>query len=538
MSDAYPELAKQQKQIEKVLLQEEEQFTRTLDKGMKLLEEHIAELDGNIIAGDTVFTLYDTYGFPVDLTEDIARERNLSVDTEGFEKALEAQRERARASSKFGANYNDQLVIEGVTEFTGYETTAGEAAVHALFVDGQPVDVISEGQQATVVLDKTSFYGESGGQVGDTGIFSFATGSLRVMDTQKQGDHHLHLVEVTAGELKAGQPVSLDVDAEKRHATSLNHSATHLLDAALRQVLGEHVVQKGSLVDSERLRFDFSHLEAVTSGELQIIESLVNQQIRANTPVKTELMDIDSAMASGAIALFGEKYADEVRVLTMGVDGFSVELCGGTHASRTGDLGVFHIVAEKGIAAGVRRIEAVTGAGAEAFVQERFDQLDAACRLLKTNSEKLQSKLAMLIEQNRSLEKDKQLLKQKLTSAGSDDLLSQAIDVKGVKLLVAELEGADPKSLRDMVDQLKSKLGTGVVFLATKAGAKVALIAGVTKDITDRVKAGDLLKMAAAQVGGKGGGRPDIAQGGGSQPEHLAAALSSIAPWLEEKLSV
>ncbi len=536
MGEAYPDLAKNQSQIEKVLLQEEEQFTRTLDKGMKLLEESIASMNGDVISGETVFTLYDTYGFPVDLTEDIARERDLKVDIEGFEKALEAQRERARASSKFGANYNDQLVIEGATEFTGYENTAGQAKVHALFVEGKPVELISEGQQATVVLEQTPFYGESGGQVGDTGLLNFATGSLRVVDTQKQGGHHLHQVEVVSGELKAGEEVSASIDADKRHATSLNHSATHLLHAALRQVLGEHVTQKGSLVNPERLRFDFSHLEAVKPEELKAIESIVNEQVRANTPVQTELMDMDAAIAKGAMALFGEKYTDEVRVLTMGADGFSVELCGGIHANRTGDIGSFRIVAESGIAAGVRRIEAVTGGGAEAFVQARFADLTNACRTLKAKPETLESKLQALVEQSRSLEKEMHQLKQKLASAGSADLVSQTIEVKGVKLLAAELEGIDPKSLRDMVDQLKNKLGSGVVFLATKADGKVPLAAGVTKDLTGNVKAGDLLKMVAEQLGGKGGGRPDFAQGGGSQPENLGKALASITGWLEEKL--
>ncbi|MBO9493526.1 alanine--tRNA ligase [Thalassotalea sp. G20_0] len=537
MGGAYPDLAKNQAHIERVLLQEEEQFTRTLDKGMKLLEESIAALkasgQGDVISGETLFTLYDTYGFPVDLTEDIARERELKVDIEGFEQALEAQRERARASSKFGVDYNDQLVIEGSTTFTGYENTAGQARVHSLFVGGEQVEQIAEGLQATVILEQTPFYAESGGQVGDTGLLNFATGSVRVVDTRKQGDHHLHIVEVVSGELKPGDEVSADVDADKRHATSLNHSATHLLHAALRQVLGDHVTQKGSLVDPERLRFDFSHLEAVKPEELKTIETLVNEQIRANTPVQTELMDMDAARAKGAMALFGEKYADEVRVLTMGTDNFSIELCGGIHASRTGDIGAFRIVAESGIAAGVRRIEAVTGAGAEAFVQTRFAELNNACRVMKAKPESLDAKLQALVTQSKNLEKELQQLKQKLASAGSSDLVSQAVEVNGVKLLATELEGVDPKSLRDMVDQLKNKLGSGIVFLATKADGKVPLAAGVTKDLTGRVKAGDLLKMVAEQLGGKGGGRPDFAQGGGSQPENLEKALSSIKGWLE-----
>ena len=536
MGDAYPELISNQRQIERVLLQEEEQFIRTLDKGMKLLEEYIATMQDEVIAGATVFTLYDTYGFPVDLTEDIARERNLKVDLDGFEQALEAQRERARAASKFGADYNDQLVLEGATTFTGYEHTAGQARVHSLFVAGEPVTVVTAGQQATIVLEQTPFYAESGGQVGDTGLLHFATGQVRVVDTRKQGAHHLHIVEVVSGELREGEDVSTDVDAEKRHATALNHSATHLLHAALRQVLGDHVVQKGSLVDAERLRFDFSHMEAVKPEELRRIEALVNEQVRANTAIQTELMNMDDARAKGAMALFGEKYADEVRVLSMGTNNFSIELCGGIHAGRTGDIGAFRIIGESGIAAGVRRIEAVTGAGAEAFVQNRFAELENACRLLKARPESLETKLQGLIAQGKSLEKELQQLQQKLASAGSADLVAQAIEVNGVKLLAAELAGVEAKSLRDMVDQLKNKLGSGVVFLAVKDNGKVPLAAGVTKDLTDRVKAGDLLKMVAEQLGGKGGGRPDFAQGGGSQPEHLESALSSIKHWLATQI--
>ncbi len=536
MGVAYPDLGRNQSQIERVLLQEEEQFNRTLDKGMKLLEERIATMTGDVILGDTLFTLYDTYGFPVDLTEDIARERNLKVDLAGFETALEAQRERARASSKFGVDYSSSLTIEGATTFTGYATTADRGRVYALFVDGKPVGQVNEGEQATVVLEQTPFYAESGGQVGDTGLLNFATGSGRVLDTKKQGDHHLHTVEVTQGALRLGEEVAADVDAEKRRATSLNHSATHLLHAALRRVLGEHVLQKGSLVDSERLRFDFSHSEPVQPQQLQAIESLVNEQVRLNTPVQTELMDMDAAKARGAMALFGEKYADEVRVLSMGSDNFSIELCGGIHANRTGDIGSFRIVGESGVAAGVRRIEALTGSGAEAYVQARFADLDNACRALKAKPETLDAKLQAVMTQSKQLEKELQQLQQKLASAGSSDLLSQAVAVNGVQVLVTQLDGVDPKSLRNMVDQLKNKLGSGIVCLATEAGGKVPLAVGVTKDLTERVKAGDLLKMVAEQLGGKGGGRPDFAQGGGSQPEHLAKALASVQGWLEERL--
>ncbi|OED49393.1 alanine--tRNA ligase [Endozoicomonas sp. (ex Bugula neritina AB1)] len=536
MGEAYPDLVKNQSHIERILLQEEEQFTKTLDKGMKLLEGSIAKLEGKVIAGETVFTLYDTYGFPVDLTEDIARERDLVVDREGFEKALDAQRERARASSKFGVDYNNQLVIEGSTEFTGYNSVRDTSTVQSLFVEGKSVEFVGQGQQATVILDKTPFYAESGGQVGDTGSLQFDGGTLRVLDTQKQGDHHLHLVEVAEGTLQLTSKVISDVDAVKRKATSLNHSATHLLHAALRKVLGDHVTQKGSLVNPERLRFDFSHFEAVKPEELREAERLVNEQIRANTAVNTELMDMDAAKEAGAMALFGEKYSDEVRVLSMGSDNFSVELCGGIHADRTGDIGSFRIVAESGIAAGVRRIEAVTGVGAEEYQVSLSNTLVSVVELVKGSRDNIQDKVSSLLYRNRELEKELQQLKQKLASAGSADLLSKATDINGVKVLAVELEGIDPKSLRDMVDQLKSKMGSGIVFLATKAGAKVPLAAGVTKDLTGKVKAGDLLKMVAEQLGGKGGGRPDFAQGGGSQPENLNAALASIPAWLAEKL--
>ena len=536
MGEAYPDLVKNQAQIERILLQEEEQFTKTLDKGMKLLEESIAKLEGKEIPGDTVFTLYDTYGFPVDLTEDIARERELSVDKEGFEKALEAQRVRARAASKFGVDYNDQLIIEGKTEFTGYDSVRDTGTVQSLFVEGQSVEFVGQGQQATVVLDKTPFYAESGGQVGDTGSLQFNGGTMTVLDTQKQGDNHLHIVKITEGELKLASEVSADVDAEARNATSLNHSATHLLHAALRKVLGDHVTQKGSLVNPERLRFDFSHFEAVKPEELKEAERLVNEQIRANTAVKTELMDMDAAKNAGAMALFGEKYSDEVRVLSMGSDRFSVELCGGIHANRTGDIGSLRIIAESGIAAGVRRIEAVTGLGADEYQESLSNTLSSVAEMVKGSRDNVQGKVSSLLERNRELEKELQQLKQKLASAGSADLLSKAVEINGVKVLATELEGIDPKSLRDMVDQLKSKMGSGIIFLATKAGAKVPLAAGVTKDLTGKVKAGDLLKMVAEQLGGKGGGRPDFAQGGGSQPENLKAALASIPVWLQEKL--
>ena len=536
MGEAYPELKNNQAQIERILLQEEEQFTRTLDKGMRLLEDKLSTLEGTVIPGEVVFTLYDTYGFPVDLTEDIARERELTVDTEGFEQALEAQRERARAASKFGMDYNEQLTVDGVTEFTGYQSLQGGSAVKALFVEGQAVGSVSEGQKATVVLEATPFYAESGGQVGDTGGLTFAGGSIKVLDTLKQGESHLHIARILSGELKVGDRVEAEVNAEKRHATALNHSATHLLHAALRKVLGDHVTQKGSLVDPERLRFDFSHFEAVKPEELRAIERMVNDQIRANTEVTTELLDMEAAQAKGAMALFGEKYGDEVRVLSMGSGNFSVELCGGTHVVRTGDIGSIRILAESGIAAGVRRLEAVTGQNADVRQESLEDTLKSVAALVKGSQDNILDKVKGLLEQNRKLEKEMQQLKQKLASAGSADLLSKAVEVNGVKVLATALEGVDPKSLRDMVDQLKNKLGSGIVFLAVPAEGKFPLAAGVTKDLTGKVKAGDLLKMVAEQVGGKGGGRPDFAQGGGSQPENLQAALESISGWLAAKL--
>lgn len=536
MGDAYPELKASQAQVERILLQEEEQFTRTLDKGMRLLEDKLSVLKGDVIPGDVAFTLYDTYGFPYDLTDDIARERNLTIDEGGFMQALESQRNRARAASKFGVDYNEQLVVDGVTEFTGYRSLQGSSAVKALFVEGQEVDSVSEGQKATVVLEATPFYAESGGQVGDSGNLSFDGGTVKVLDTLKQGDSHLHIAKIISGQLSIGDKVRAEVDAGKRNATALNHSATHLLHAALRHVLGDHVAQKGSLVDPDRLRFDFSHFESVKPEELRTIERMVNEQVRTNTPVETVLLDMEAAQAKGAMALFGEKYGDEVRVLSMGAGNFSVELCGGTHAARTGDIGSIRIVAESGIAAGVRRIEAVTGLNADARLEGLEDTLKSVASLMKGSQDSVLDKVGGLLDQNRKLEKELQQLKQKLASAGSADLISEAIEINGVKVLAAALEGVDPKSLRDMVDQLKNKLTSGIVFLAVPAEGKFPLAAGVTKDLIGKVKAGDLLKMVAEQVGGKGGGRPDFAQGGGSQPENLTAALKSIAPWLEARL--
>ncbi|WP_426417378.1 alanine--tRNA ligase [Aestuariirhabdus sp. LZHN29] len=536
MGDAYPELLEQQALVERVLLQEEEQFAKTLDKGMKVLEEAISGMEGTEIPGITIFTLYDTYGFPVDLTNDIARERELTLDMSGYEQAMEQQRERARASSKFGMDYNAGLNIEGVTEFTGYQNLSGQSAVRALFVDNAPCDRAAVGQQVAVVLNQTPFYAESGGQVGDQGELVWNGGRLVVRDTQKEGDNHVHLGEVVEGELKTGVSLTAKVTAESRDATRCNHSATHLLHAALRQVLGDHVTQKGSLVDDERLRFDFSHFESVKPEQLREIERIVNEQIRANTVVETCVTDMDSARELGAMALFGEKYGDSVRVLTMGQDRFSVELCGGTHVERTGDIGSLVITAEAGIAAGVRRIEAVTAEAAGQWSECSEVVIAQLCAQLKGSREALPEKVQQLQDRNRHLERELDQLKQKLASAKGSDLAADAIEVAGIKLLAENLDGVDPKSLRDMVDQLKNKLGSGVVLLATAAEGKVSLAAGVTKDLTARIKAGDLLKMVASQVGGKGGGRPDFAQGGGTDVNALPAAVASVEGWVKDQL--
>ncbi len=531
MGEAYPELRKLQAQIERVLLQEEEQFAKTLDQGMRILEQDLAGLDGKQIPGDTVFRLYDTYGFPVDLTADIAREQGLSLDLDGFERAMGAQRERARSASSFKSSLGEELQIDGATTFTGYERLVDTATVVALFKDGEPVDALAEGDKGVVVLDQTPFYAESGGQVGDCGVIAGADLRFEVRDTQKNSDNHLHEGVLVRGSLRCGDRVEPSVEPGIRRATALNHSATHLLHAALRQVLGEHVTQKGSLVDAERLRFDFSHFEAVSPEQLREIERLVNEQIRLNTAVETQEMDIDSAQQRGAMMLFGEKYGDSVRVLSMGGD-FSVELCGGTHVQRTGDIGLMRIVSESGIAAGVRRIEAVTGdAALDAFdaADETLQQVMAA---LKTNRGNLQKKLEQLLGSHRQLEKEVSQLKAKLASSSGSDLVSEAKDIGGVKVLAKALDGVDAKALRDTMDQLKNKLGSGVILLAAVEGDKVALAAGVTKDLTGRFKAGELMKLAAAAVGGKGGGRPDMAQGGGSDLAAVPAALATAEAYV------
>lgn len=535
MGDAYPELRQQQAQAEKVLALEEEQFAKTLDKGMAVLEEALSQLQGTEIPGEVAFTLYDTYGFPFDLTNDIARERGLSIDAEGYEQAMAAQRARARAAGTFKTDYTATGLELPATEFLGYRHLTERGEIVALLKDGNPVERLEEGEHGAVVLNRTPFYAESGGQVGDSGYLSAGEARFEVRDCSKHGGAHLHIGQVLHGALSVGDVLEAEVNADVRGATALNHSATHLLHAALREVLGTHVTQKGSLVDSERLRFDFSHFDAVTPEELHAIESLVNEQIRANTLVQTELCDMDTAREKGALALFGEKYGDEVRVLTMG-DGFSVELCGGTHVERTGDIGLLRIVSESGIASGVRRIEALTGAGALA----RFDQvealLDNAAGVLKTRPGELPEKLQQLMNQNRKLDKELAALKAKLATAGTGDLLSSAQEVNGIKVLALNLAGADAKSLRESMDQLKNKLGSSVVALAAVEDGKVALVTGVSKDVTDRIKAGDLMRHLAPMIGGKGGGRPDMAQGGGTDPSGLDAALASVVPWVQEQL--
>jgi alanyl-tRNA synthetase len=536
MGDAYPELVKQQGQVEQVLEQEELRFAETLDNGMKILEEAIGALPGDEIPGDTVFKLYDTYGFPVDLTADIARERNLRIDMPGFEAEMAAQRERARAASHFAAADTGGLTIAGSCEFTGYERETDEAAVTGLFVNGKAVDSLQAGDQGIVVLEHTPFYAESGGQVGDRGVLRKQGGVFRVLDTRKQGEGAIiHAGELTQGAIAVGDRLEALVDHERRAATRLNHSATHLMHAALREVLGEHVQQKGSLVDPDRLRFDFSHFQPLTPEELQRIENRVNAQIRANADVETRVMPIDQAMEAGAMALFGEKYGDEVRVLSIG--DFSVELCGGTHARRAGDIGLFKIVSEGGVAAGVRRIEAVTGEAALAHIEALEKNLDEVAGMVKGTPGEAAAKVGQLLERNRKLEKELEALKAKLASSQGSDLAGQAREVEGIKVLAARLEGADAKGLRETVDQLKNKLGAAAVILAAVNGDKVALVAGVTKAETGRVKAGELVNHVATQIGGRGGGRPDMAQAGGSQPENLDAALASVGDWVKQQLA-
>ncbi|EMJ3360488.1 alanine--tRNA ligase [Salmonella enterica] len=534
MGSAGEELKRQQAQVEQVLKTEEEQFARTLERGLALLDEELAKLQGDTLDGETAFRLYDTYGFPVDLTADVCRERNIKVDEAGFEAAMEEQRRRAREASGFGADYNAMIRVDSASEFKGYDHLELNGKVTALFVDGKAVEAINAGQEAVVVLDQTPFYAESGGQVGDKGELKGAGFTFAVDDTQKYGQAIGHLGKLSAGALKVGDAVQADVDEARRARIRLNHSATHLMHAALRQVLGTHVAQKGSLVSDKVLRFDFSHNEAMKPSEIRQVEDLVNAQIRRNLPIETNIMDLDAARAKGAMALFGEKYDERVRVLSMG--DFSTELCGGTHASRTGDIGLFRIISESGTAAGIRRIEAVTGEGAMATVHAQSDRLNDIAHLLKGDSQNLGDKVRAVLERTRQLEKELQQLKDQAAAQESANLSSKAVDLSGVKLLVSELAGIEPKMLRTMVDDLKNQLGSTVIVLATVVEGKVSLIAGVSKDVTDRVKAGELIGMVAQQVGGKGGGRPDMAQAGGTDAAALPAALASVQGWVSAKL--
>ncbi|GHZ96496.1 alanyl-tRNA synthetase [Vibrio cholerae] len=520
MSTAGAELKKQQALVEKVLRIEEENFGRTLDRGMSILNDALDQLSGKVLDGETVFKLYDTYGFPADLTNDVARERGFSIDEAGFEKAMEEQRQRAREAGQFGTDYNSLIKSATNTEFCGYTASRGQSVVREMFVEGAEVSALSAGDKAIIVLDNTPFYAESGGQCGDTGVLKTETGIFHVEDTHKLGNAIAHHGVLAQGVLAKGDQVDAIVDEQRRAAISLNHSATHLLHAALRKVLGEHVAQKGSLVRAETLRFDFSHLEAMTAAEIKEVERLVNQEIRRNHSIETNIMNIDEAKAKGAMALFGEKYDDQVRVLSMG--DFSTELCGGIHASNTGDIGLFKIISEGGIAAGIRRIEAVTGEGALDYIEAQQAQHDA--------------KIVEMAAKAKLLEKEIQQLKDKLAAKESAGLINQVKQIAGVNVLVAGLNGADNKALRGMVDDLKNQLGSGIIMLGNVADGKVGLIAGVTNDLTSKVKAGELVNMVALQVGGKGGGRPDMAQAGGTDAHALPSALESVDAWIAERL--
>ena len=534
MGEAYPELAKGELDIESAILREEERFAETLGNGMQILEADIAGLKGKEIPGAVVFKLYDTYGFPADLTADLARERGLTVDMPGFEHEMEKQRERARAASKFGADYSRKLEVDETTEFSGYDYVAQSANVTALFRGEEPAKKLRAGEEGIVVLDHTPFYGESGGQVGDTGVLEAKGLRFTVADTQKRGAAHLHIGKLEEGTLKVGDAVEAKIDAERRAAIVGNHSATHLLHAALRKVLGDHVTQKGSLVAPDRLRFDFSHNQPVTREELTWIEDMVNQEIRRNVHADVRHMSYDEAIDFGAMALFGEKYGDTVRVLKFG--DFSTELCGGTHVARTGDIGLFRIIGEFGVAAGIRRIEAVTGDGALKYVREEQEKLDAVAAVLKTGRDDAVGRAQQLVARNRELEKELAALRAKLASGQGSDLASQAVEVEGLKVIAARVDGADAGALRDAVDQLKNKLGSGVVVLGSVDGGKVRLAAGATRDVSKKVPAGKLVNSVAEQVGGRGGGRPDFAQAGGSEPDKLDAALESVRDWVAAQL--
>jgi alanyl-tRNA synthetase len=536
MGAAYPDLVKQQNRIEKIILAEEQQFARTLDNGLKILSAAIDDLDGRELSGEVAFKLYDTYGFPVDLTSDIAREHGLSLDMTGFDAAMAKQVKLSQNAGSFSVDYSQTLNLDGKTQFTGYDKQADSANVVELLSDGKPVASIAKGEIGALVLDKTPFYAESGGQAGDTGYLTAKGLIVEVLNTTKAGTHHLHHINVIEGTVNKGSDLTATIDSNVRVATALNHSATHLLHAALRKVLGSHVEQKGSLVNSERLRFDFSHSAAVSADELQLIENMVNAQVRENSAVETEITDMDTAQQKGAMALFGEKYGTEVRLLSMG-DGFSVELCGGTHVERTGDIGLIKIYSEGGISAGVRRIEAVSGQAALDLVEQTEASLQSVGDLVKGSKNSVVAKVEQMLSANRQLEKELERLKSKLASQAGSDLASQAQDIAGIKVLAAIIDDGDSKSLRDTVDQLKSKLGEAVVVLGCVEGDKVSLVAGVTKATSGKVKAGDILRAVAQDIGGKGGGRPDMAQGGGGDAALLADALAKVADLVMEKMA-
>ena len=536
MGDAYPELISMQVDISNTLKKEEEQFARTLDKGMGVLDAALENLSGDVLSGELIFQLYDTFGFPTDLTNDVARERGYSLDMEGYEACMEEQRNRARSASQFGVDYSESIRVDGSTAFSGYERLQNTATVLALYVAGEAAETATAESEVAIILDETPYYAESGGQVGDCGYLHSSDAKIEVIDCRKAGDHHLHIGRLISGELKVGEQVSASVDASVRQATALNHSATHLLHAALQQVLGEHVQQKGSLVNSERLRFDFSNDEAVTEEQIRQIEHIVNDQILANTVVATEVMSMDDAISKGAMALFGEKYGDEVRVLSMGGD-FSVELCGGTHASRTGDIGSVRVTNESSVASGVRRIEAVTGVRAIAYCDALQDTIGEVAAEIRASGNNLADKVRQMLEDNRRLQKEVDTLKSKLANASGTDLMAGIKDINGVSVLATVVEGADAKSLRGVADQVRSKLQSGVFLLAAVEGDKAALVAGVTHDLTDKVKAGDLLKFVTAQVDGKGGGRADMAQGAAGNITGLPKALASVYGWVGDNLS-
>jgi alanyl-tRNA synthetase len=534
MADAYPELSTNRKMIEKVLKSEEEQFSRTLERGLTILNEALNELTSDVVPGELVFKLYDTYGFPADLTNDVAREKQLSIDEPGFQAAMAAQRKRAQQASQFDTDYNDQLKSNCTSEFTGYDQQIDKAKIVELFVNGQAVEQLQSGEQGIVVLDKSPFYAESGGQAGDMGILTAASGEFEVTDTVKLGNAIAHR-GIAHSTFKLKDAVQAEYNGQRRANIKLNHTATHLLHAALKNVLGEHVNQKGSLVSDERFRFDFSHFEAVTDDELKEVEKMVNEQIRANHSLTTQLMNLEQAKAAGAMALFGEKYDDDVRVVSMGE--FSMELCGGTHVNRTGDIGLFKILSEGGIAAGVRRIEAVTGEFALNAIQSQAADVASMSGLLKTDPQGLPGRISQILEQQKLAEKELAKLKQQLASNAGADVLSQLTEVKGIKVLSTVLKGVEAKALRTMVDDFKNQLGSAIIVLGIAQQDKVSLIAGVTKDLVTQVKAGELVNFVAQQVGGKGGGRPDMAQAGGSEPQNLDAAIASVTDWIAEKLA-